>query len=45
MSVHRYCCIVVGKWMLRDWHLYRYTLHRSAKKPQSVQWHMWDRVL
>lgn len=45
VSVHRHLCIVVGGWKFENWHLYRYRRHRSARKPDAVQWFMWDRVL
>lgn len=44
-AVHRHCCIVVGRWKLENWRLYRYTEHRDAKtKGAKAIWWMWDRV-
>lgn len=42
--MHRYCCIVVGRWKLQDWHLFRLRPHHAAKQP-SIRWLGWDRVL
>lgn len=41
---YRYCCIIIGRWMWRDWHLYRDKEHVSARNA-AIRWRMWDRVL
>jgi hypothetical protein len=42
---HRHFKIVLGRWMLCDWHLYRYTFHCSVKKPAEIYWMNWDKII
>jgi hypothetical protein len=42
--MHRHFCLIVGRWKLENWRLYRLTEHHSAKKA-SNRWVMWDRIL
>lgn len=44
--IHRHCCIVIGRWKLENWHLYRFAEHVDAKtRGKKARWSMWDRVL
>jgi hypothetical protein len=44
--MHRHLKIIVGRWKLEDWRLYRYTEHRDAKTGgKKARWMMWDRIV
>lgn len=40
--MHRHLCIVVGRWMLRDWRLYRLTRHENVRR--TTWWETWDPI-
>lgn len=42
--MHRHFKVVMGDWMVEDWHLYRWRSHHAARQP-SIRWMAWDRVL
>jgi hypothetical protein len=45
-AVGRHLCIVIGRWKLENWHVYRYTEHRDAKTGgRKARWMMWDRII
>jgi hypothetical protein len=44
--MHRHLKIIVGRWKLEDWHVYRYTEHVDAKTGgNKARWMMWDRII
>lgn len=41
----RYFCVIVGRWKVENWRLYRLRLHVDAKTHGlKARWYMWDRA-
>ena len=41
--MHRYFCVVVGRWKFTNWHLYRDRDHQS--RDGKSRWRMWDKII
>lgn len=43
--MHRYCVIVVGRWKVENWHIYRWIEKKALRNPSTIKWHDWERIL
>lgn len=45
-DAHRHFCVIVGRWKLENWHVYRYNGHSDARTGGlKARWTTWDRIV